>query len=161
MLARQSLTEGPIPQTLLTFALPIWLGHVLQSVNGSVNAIWVGKYLGEAAFAAVGDSNVVMFLLFGVMFGFSWRPPCSLPSVLAPRIRRKRNEWSALARFSFWDCHSPWDLSDRWHAEAIWWSFPLASLTSVSMARGYYRFGGWRNSRMTVAKPARTQAACG
>jgi putative MATE family efflux protein len=66
-----SLTEGPIPRALLTFALPILLGNFLQSVNGSVNAIWVGKYLGEAAFAAVGNSNVVMFLLFGVMFGFS------------------------------------------------------------------------------------------
>jgi putative MATE family efflux protein len=66
-----SLTEGPIPRALLRFSIPILLGNVLQSVNGSVNAIWVGKYLGEAAFAAVGNSNVVMFLLFGVMFGFS------------------------------------------------------------------------------------------
>ena len=44
---------------------------MLQSINGSVNAVWVGKYLGEAALAAVGNSNVVMFLLFGLMFGFS------------------------------------------------------------------------------------------
>jgi putative MATE family efflux protein len=66
-----SLTEGPIPRTLMTFSLPILLGNVLQSLNVSVNAIWVGKYLGEAALAAVGNSNVVMFLLFGVMFGFT------------------------------------------------------------------------------------------
>ncbi len=66
-----SLTEGSIPRALLIFSLPILFGNVLQSVNGSVNAIWVGKYLGEAALAAVGNSNVVMFLLFGVLFGFS------------------------------------------------------------------------------------------
>jgi putative MATE family efflux protein len=66
-----SLTEGPIPRTLLAFSLPILLGNVLQSVNGSVNAIWVGKYLGEASLAAVGNSNLVMFLLFGVLFGFT------------------------------------------------------------------------------------------
>ncbi len=66
-----SLTEGSIPRALLAFSLPILFGNLLQSVNGSVNAIWVGKYLGEAAFAAVGNSNVMMFLLFGVMFGFS------------------------------------------------------------------------------------------
>lgn len=71
MKTQLSLTEGPIPRSLLSFALPILLGNFLQSVNGSVNAIWVGKYLGEAAFAAVGNSNVVMFLLFGVLFGFS------------------------------------------------------------------------------------------
>ena len=69
--AKFSLTEGSIPRALLAFSLPILFGNVLQSVNGSVNAIWVGKYLGEAAFAAAGNSNVVMFLLFGVMFGFS------------------------------------------------------------------------------------------
>jgi MATE family, multidrug efflux pump len=66
-----SLTEGSIPRALLVFSIPILLGNLLQSVNGSVNAIWVGKYLGEAAFAAAGNANVVMFLLFGVMFGFS------------------------------------------------------------------------------------------
>jgi putative MATE family efflux protein len=65
------LIEGSIPRALLAFALPILFGNVLQSVNGSVNAVWVGRYLGEAAFAAVGNSNVVMFLLFGVLFGFS------------------------------------------------------------------------------------------
>jgi putative MATE family efflux protein len=68
---RLSLTEGSIPRALLAFSLPILFGNVLQSVNGSVNAVWVGKFLGESAFAAVGNSNVVMFLLFGVMFGFS------------------------------------------------------------------------------------------
>ena len=66
-----SLTEGSIPRALLAFSLPILSGNVLQSVNGSVNAVWVGKFLGEAALAAVGNANVVMFLLFGVMFGFS------------------------------------------------------------------------------------------
>jgi putative MATE family efflux protein len=68
---KHSLTEGSIAPALLAFSLPILFGNVLQSLNGSVNAIWVGKYLGEAALAAVGNANVVMFLLFGVMFGFS------------------------------------------------------------------------------------------
>jgi putative MATE family efflux protein len=66
-----SLTEGSIPRALLAFSLPILFGNVLQSVNGSVNAVWVGKYLGEAAFAAAGNANVIMFLMFGVLFGFS------------------------------------------------------------------------------------------
>jgi len=66
-----SLTEGSIPRALLLFSLPILMGNLLQSVNGSVNSIWVGKFLGEAALAATGNANVVMFLLFGVLFGFS------------------------------------------------------------------------------------------
>lgn len=39
-----------------------------------------------------------------------------------------------------------------WQAEAIWWSFPLASLTSLVIATAYYRFGGWRNVRLGVAE---------
>ncbi|MGA2397612.1 MAG: MATE family efflux transporter [Steroidobacteraceae bacterium] len=66
-----SLTEGSIPRVLLLFSLPILLGNLFQSVNGSVNSIWVGKFLGEAALAATGNANVLMFLLFGVLFGFS------------------------------------------------------------------------------------------
>jgi putative MATE family efflux protein len=68
---KHSLTEGSIAPALLFFSMPILFGNILQSVNGSVNAVWVGKFLGEAALAAVGNSNVIMFLLFGVMFGFS------------------------------------------------------------------------------------------
>ena len=66
-----SLTEGSIPRALLLFALPILFGNVLQSLNGSVNAVWIGHYLGQAAFAAAGNANVVMFMLSGVIFGFS------------------------------------------------------------------------------------------
>jgi putative MATE family efflux protein len=68
---KYSLIEGSIPRALAAFSLPILFGNMLQSLNGSVNAVWVGKFLGEAALAAAGNSNVVMFLLFGVIFGFS------------------------------------------------------------------------------------------
>ncbi len=66
-----ALTEGPIARTLLVFALPMLAGNVLQSLNGSVNAIWVGGYLGEAALTATSNSNTVMFLLIGSIFGVS------------------------------------------------------------------------------------------
>jgi putative MATE family efflux protein len=68
---KYSLTQGSIPRALAAFSLPILFGNILQSVNGSVNAVWVGKFLGEASLAAVGNSNVVIFLLFGVIFGLS------------------------------------------------------------------------------------------
>ena len=65
------LTTGPISRTLFMFALPILMGNVLQSLNGSVNAIWVGSYLGTAALTATNNSNIVMFLLLGAVFGFT------------------------------------------------------------------------------------------
>ena len=36
------LTQGPISRTLLLFSLPVLGSSVLQSLNGSINAIWVG-----------------------------------------------------------------------------------------------------------------------
>ncbi|MGH8132164.1 MAG: MATE family efflux transporter [Steroidobacteraceae bacterium] len=64
-----SLTAGSIRVGLFRFALPILFANVLQSLNGSVNSIWVGKYLGEAALTATSNANVVMFLLIGAAFG--------------------------------------------------------------------------------------------
>ena len=65
----RSLTEGSISLGLFKFALPILLANVLQSLNGSVNSIWVGRYLGEAALTATSVANTVMFLLISVAFG--------------------------------------------------------------------------------------------
>ncbi|OJY27017.1 MAG: MATE family efflux transporter [Myxococcales bacterium 68-20] len=63
------LTEGAIGKTLLVFSLPILATNVLQSLNGSVNAVWVGRYLGAAALTATSNANTIVFLLIGAMFG--------------------------------------------------------------------------------------------
>jgi putative MATE family efflux protein len=64
-----SLTEGSISRGLLQFALPTLFANVLQSLNGSVNSIWVGHGLGEAALTATLNANTVMFLLIATAFG--------------------------------------------------------------------------------------------
>jgi putative MATE family efflux protein len=66
---QRSLTEGSIPVGLYRFALPILFANILQSLNGSVNSIWVGRFLGEAALTATSNANTVMFLLIGAAFG--------------------------------------------------------------------------------------------
>jgi len=65
----RALTEGSIRVGLFRFALPILFANVLQSLNGSVNSIWVGRGLGEAALTATSNANTVMFLLIGAAFG--------------------------------------------------------------------------------------------
>jgi len=67
---RRDLTTGPIGPTLMAFALPTLGSNVLQSLNGSINAIWVGRFLGEDALAATSNANIIMFLMFGAVFGF-------------------------------------------------------------------------------------------
>ncbi|MFM5917353.1 MAG: MATE family efflux transporter [Novosphingobium sp.] len=68
---RGDLTQGPIFRTLILFALPVLFGNVLQSLNASVNTVWVGRMLGEDALAATASSNIVLFLVFGLIFGIS------------------------------------------------------------------------------------------
>ncbi len=65
----RDLTKGPITRTLLTFSLPLLGGNFLQSFNGTVNQFWVSHTLGENAITALGNSNIVMMLMLGSIFG--------------------------------------------------------------------------------------------
>jgi len=64
------LTTGPIPRTLLMFSLPALASNVLQSVNASVNAIWIGQFLGERGLAATANANMITFMMISMVFGF-------------------------------------------------------------------------------------------
>ena len=63
------LTHGPIARTLLMFALPTLASSVLQSLNASINAAWIGRLLGEHALSASANANSLIFLLLGAVFG--------------------------------------------------------------------------------------------
>ncbi|MEA3010616.1 MAG: hypothetical protein QOJ91_2308 [Sphingomonadales bacterium] len=67
---QRDLTQGAIGPTLLAFALPTLGSSILQSLNGSINAVWVGRFLGEDALAATSNANIVMFLMTSFVFGF-------------------------------------------------------------------------------------------
>src|ERR1700760_4732770 len=63
------LTEGPIARTLLLFSLPILGSSILQSLNASINAIWIGRLIGPNALSAAANANSVLFFLMSVGFG--------------------------------------------------------------------------------------------
>jgi Na+-driven multidrug efflux pump len=67
---RPDLTQGPIGRALLLFALPTLASSILQSLNGSINSIWIGRFLGEQALASTFNANFIMFLLMAFVFGF-------------------------------------------------------------------------------------------
>jgi Na+-driven multidrug efflux pump len=48
-----------------------------------------------------------------------------------------------LVRFPLADAFLP-----RYHADAIWWSFPVSSALAAVLAAIYYRVGGWRSARI-------------
>ena len=66
----RDLINGPIGPTLLLFALPTLASSILQSLNGSINSIWIGRFLGETALASTFNANFLMFLLMSFVFGF-------------------------------------------------------------------------------------------
>lgn len=67
---RGDLTRGPILRTLVLFSIPALIANILQTVGSSVNAIWVAQLLGKTAVAATANANMIMFLMFGTVFGF-------------------------------------------------------------------------------------------
>src|SRR5882724_2243912 len=63
------LVEGPIARTLLLFSLPILGSSILQSLNASINAVWIGRLIGANALSASANANSVMFFLMSAGFG--------------------------------------------------------------------------------------------
>jgi putative MATE family efflux protein len=66
---RAFLVDGPIARTLLIFSLPILASSVLQSINTSVNAAWIGHLLGAEALTATANANTLLFFLLSICFG--------------------------------------------------------------------------------------------
>ena len=68
---RQNLfLNGPIPRALLTLAIPIMLGNILQTGYQMTDAFWVGR-VGAAAVAAVSISTPVTFLVIALGSGLA------------------------------------------------------------------------------------------
>ena len=67
---RQLFLEGPITRALITLAIPIILGNVLQTGYQLTDAFWVGR-LGAASVAAVSVSFPVTFLVIALGSGLA------------------------------------------------------------------------------------------
>ncbi|NLA58381.1 MAG: MATE family efflux transporter [Firmicutes bacterium] len=64
-------TEGSIPRHLVAFALPMLLGNLLQALYNTVDSIWVGRFLGANALAAVSVGFPVFFALIAMVNGIT------------------------------------------------------------------------------------------
>lgn len=71
----ESLLEGRIGQQLLILAAPLLVGNILQQFYNTIDAVIIGRYVGERAFAAIGIAGTIMnlfiFLLGGCCTGIS------------------------------------------------------------------------------------------
>ncbi|GFZ32271.1 MATE family efflux transporter [Clostridium zeae] len=69
------MTKGNISKHLVSFAIPLILGNLFQLTYNAADSIFVGKFVGTKALAAVGTANpimnIVMFLIIGICMGAS------------------------------------------------------------------------------------------
>lgn len=63
------MTVGKPTARIVSFALPLIMGYILQQVYLIVDAAIVGRWIGVGALAAVGASSSIMFLIMGFCNG--------------------------------------------------------------------------------------------
>lgn len=69
------MTKGSPSKILITFAIPMVFGNILQQLYNITDAIIVGRFIGKNALASVGVANPIMsiaiFFIFGICIGTS------------------------------------------------------------------------------------------
>lgn len=69
------LTDGSVTGHLLRLAAPLIMGNILQQLYNTIDAFVLGRFAGEAEFAAVGVAGAVMnlfiFMIVGACTGVS------------------------------------------------------------------------------------------
>lgn len=69
VLGKGDLTQGSITGTMLSFALPLMLGNLLQQCYNIADTMIVGRVLGADALAAVGSSYTLMVFITSIFIG--------------------------------------------------------------------------------------------
>ncbi len=67
-MARSLLTGSPIKR-IGSFALPLLIGNLFQQMYNLADAIVVGRYINSDAFAAVGATGAINFMVLGFVLG--------------------------------------------------------------------------------------------
>ncbi|MGC5166675.1 MATE family efflux transporter [Luteimicrobium sp. DT211] len=66
-----ALTSGRPWRVVLVFAIPLFVGNVVQQLYQVTDAFVVGRHLGVDALAAVGSTGSLLFLLLGFAWGMT------------------------------------------------------------------------------------------
>ena len=66
-----NLTEGPIVKNILLFAIPLFMGQLLQQFYNMADAWVIGNFADNDAFAAVSSAGSMTFLIVGLFNGIA------------------------------------------------------------------------------------------
>lgn len=67
----KSLTSGNPLKLIISFAIPIMLGNLVQQLYNLADSVMVGKLIGNEALGAVGSTGSIVFLILGFINGIS------------------------------------------------------------------------------------------
>ncbi len=67
----KDMTQGNPLKLILTFAFPVFWGSIFQNLYSMIDSMIVGRFLGVDAFAAVGSTGTITFLVFGWIIGLT------------------------------------------------------------------------------------------
>ena len=65
------MTQGSIVRHLVTFALPLLMGNIIQQLYNTVDTWVVGNFATNEAFSAVGSVGPITYVLIGLFMGLS------------------------------------------------------------------------------------------
>ena len=86
----KDLTKGKPSTLILAFALPIFLGNLLQLTYSVTDTRIVGSFLGEDALAAVGATTTLSNLIIGFLLGLAAMARITLSNIQAARVMISR-----------------------------------------------------------------------
>ena len=84
----KDLTKGKPSALILSFALPVFLGNLLQLTYSLVDTRIVGTFLKEDALAAVGATSALSGLIIGFLLGLANGLPLLPHRNLVPERRK-------------------------------------------------------------------------
>ena len=66
---RIDMTQGSIWKCMISFAIPVFMGHLFQQLYNTADSIIVGNFVGKEALAAVSSSGNLIFMMTGFFMG--------------------------------------------------------------------------------------------
>ena len=60
MTTAPNLTQGPIRRQLIALSLPLLAGNIMQQLYNTVDAVIVGRVVGDGAFAAAASARPLL-----------------------------------------------------------------------------------------------------
>lgn len=65
----KDLTRGNVFSSIVGFSVPIFLANIFQQLYNMADSFIVGRFVGKTAFAAVGSTGSINFLILGFVLG--------------------------------------------------------------------------------------------